>query len=191
MPADEMRCGHSGECWYENSRSRCREEGVQPGSTAALRLRARSSAWLPEPNDRYLFRCGCIVIHRSHSCRRLIPMLIHITNIKPSPAASIRPRAQLARCLCDKQNLTGVGNMRITKTLLLASVALGAICASEAASAQTIIRGGGSTFISVAATQSVRLRDPPAHWPDRCQSHWFSDAAALGFVCRHWPGFPA
>ena len=52
--------------------------------------------------------------------------------------------------------------MRITKTFLLASVALGAICASEAASAQTIIRGGGSTFISVALRN---LFDCATHQP--------------------------
>ncbi|WP_426418669.1 substrate-binding domain-containing protein [Bradyrhizobium genosp. A] len=36
------------------------------------------------------------------------------------------------------------------KSLVLASVALGAICASEAANAQTIIRGGGDTSVSIA-----------------------------------------
>jgi phosphate transport system substrate-binding protein len=40
--------------------------------------------------------------------------------------------------------------MRTTKTLLLASIALGVMCASEVANAQTIILGGGSTFASVA-----------------------------------------
>jgi phosphate transport system substrate-binding protein len=38
--------------------------------------------------------------------------------------------------------------MRTTKTLLLASIALGVMCASEAANAQTVIRGGGATFPS-------------------------------------------
>jgi ABC-type phosphate transport system substrate-binding protein len=40
--------------------------------------------------------------------------------------------------------------MRTTKTLLLASLALGVIGASDAANAQTVILGGGSTFVSVA-----------------------------------------
>jgi ABC-type phosphate transport system substrate-binding protein len=59
-----------------------------------------------------------------------------------------RPPARLV--LRATEQLIGALKMRTTKTLLLASIALGAICTSEAANAQTIILGGGATFPSVA-----------------------------------------